>query len=318
MATTIATLGASVAAVAALWFSGQSLKVSNDQQSQAQQTAITDRFRLAAEQLASDQINIRVSGIYLLERLAKDSPADHPTVFALLNTFIRSHTGNAECRAKAATDPLSEALTTPVDLETALTVIARRDTVNDDPTNALDLNQACLPRATFSLSDDRPAASFVGVDLSKAVLSRADLANADLTEADFSFAQLTGANLAEANLTGASLWYAQFLSANLAEANLTGAHFLAAKLAGAILAGANLAGADLFAADLSEAKLTEADLTGADLEDANLAGAWLHRVNLTGADLTNADLTGAILTGANLTGVVYNFQTRWPDGFTPP
>ncbi|MEV3965642.1 pentapeptide repeat-containing protein [Nocardia sp. NPDC050193] len=318
MATTIATLGASVAAVAALWFSGQSLKVSNDQQSQAQQTAITDRFRLAAEQLASDQINIRVSGIYLLERLAKDSPADHPTVFALLNTFIRSHTSNAECRAKAATDPLSEALTTPVDLEAALTVIARRDTVNDDPADALNLDQACLPRATFSLSDDRPAASFARVDLSKAVLSRADFMNADLTAADLSFAQLTAANLEDANLAGASLRYAQLPSANLAESNLTGAHFLAANLAGAILAGANLTGTNFFTADLSGAKLTEADLADADLEDADLSGAWLHRVNLTGADLTNTDLTGAILTGANLTGVVYNSQTRWPDGFTPP
>ncbi|WP_063130969.1 hypothetical protein [Nocardia fusca] len=39
MATTLATHGASVAAVVALWYSGQSLKMSNDQQSTARQTA---------------------------------------------------------------------------------------------------------------------------------------------------------------------------------------------------------------------------------------------------------------------------------------
>ncbi|WP_181722652.1 pentapeptide repeat-containing protein [Nocardia gipuzkoensis] len=317
MATTVATLGASVAAVAALWFSGQSLKVSNNQQSQSQQTAVTDRFRLAAEQLASDQVTVRVSGIYLFERLAKDSPADHPTILALLGTFIRAHAGNEKCRADAATDPRSAALATPVDLRTALTVIARRDTVNDDPVEDLDLHQACLPRATLSLSDDRPAASFAGADLSNAVLSRSDLTRADLAEADLSFALLTGADLAYSNLTGVGLRYAQLPGARLAEANLAGAHLLGANLADAILSEANLTGADFFGANLTNAVLTEANLTGANLEDANLTGARLH-ADLTGADLTNADLTGANLTGANLTGVVYNFQTRWPDGFTPP
>ncbi|WP_280425157.1 hypothetical protein [Nocardia carnea] len=97
MATIFATLGASVAAVAALWFSGESLKVSNDQQSLAQRTTTTDRFRLAAEQLASDKINVRLSGIYLLEQLAKDSPGDHPTVFALLSSFLQTHAHNAAC-----------------------------------------------------------------------------------------------------------------------------------------------------------------------------------------------------------------------------
>ncbi|MGW1743846.1 pentapeptide repeat-containing protein [Nocardia sp. NPDC001965] len=67
MATTVATIGASGAAVAALWFSGQSLRATNEQHTLSQQTAVTDRFRLAAEQLASDQINVRLSGIYLFE-----------------------------------------------------------------------------------------------------------------------------------------------------------------------------------------------------------------------------------------------------------
>lgn len=71
--------------------------MSNDQQSLAQRTATTDRFRLAAEQLASEKINVRLSGIYLLEQLAKDSPGDHPTVFALLSSFLRTHAHNAAC-----------------------------------------------------------------------------------------------------------------------------------------------------------------------------------------------------------------------------
>ncbi|MEU1521737.1 hypothetical protein ABZ413_05975 [Nocardia rhamnosiphila] len=65
--------------------------------------------------MASDQATVRVSSIYLFERLAKDSPADHPTIVALLGTFIRAHAGNEKCRADAATDPRSAALSTPID-----------------------------------------------------------------------------------------------------------------------------------------------------------------------------------------------------------
>ncbi|MFR9769659.1 hypothetical protein [Nocardia sp. SC052] len=53
----------------ALWFTAQSLRATNNQYSLSQQTAVTDRFRLAAEQLASDKIDVRLSGVYLLARL---------------------------------------------------------------------------------------------------------------------------------------------------------------------------------------------------------------------------------------------------------
>nr|WP_280351419.1 enoyl-CoA hydratase-related protein [Nocardia abscessus] len=183
MATIFATLGASVAAVAALWFSGQSLKVSNDQQSLAQQTATTDRFRLAAEQLASDQLNVRLSGIYLLERLAKDSPGDHPTVFALLSSFLRTHAHNEACNAyftevpgvePPGFDPATPLENLPTDVETALTVISRRDVTHDDPVNALDLRRACLPEA-WAPAMDMPGSArpnLAGVNLTNAVLVR--------------------------------------------------------------------------------------------------------------------------------------------------
>ncbi|MEV0297923.1 hypothetical protein [Nocardia sp. NPDC050710] len=94
MVTTVGTLGAAGAAVGALWFTGQSLRTTN---ALSQQTAVTDRFRLAAEQVASDRINVRLAGVYLLERLAKDFPADHPTVFAVLAAFLRTQTTMSQC-----------------------------------------------------------------------------------------------------------------------------------------------------------------------------------------------------------------------------
>src|SRR5664280_880926 len=41
---------------------------------------LTDRYTKAVEQLGSDKIEVRLGGIYALERLMRDSPADQPTI----------------------------------------------------------------------------------------------------------------------------------------------------------------------------------------------------------------------------------------------
>jgi hypothetical protein len=43
----------------------------------------TDRYTKAIEQLGSDKIDVRIGGIYALERVARDSPRDHPTTIGV-------------------------------------------------------------------------------------------------------------------------------------------------------------------------------------------------------------------------------------------
>src|SRR4051794_23596585 len=45
-----------------------------------QQGHITDRYTTAISQLGDDKLDVRLGGIYALERLAIDSARDHPTV----------------------------------------------------------------------------------------------------------------------------------------------------------------------------------------------------------------------------------------------
>ena len=52
---------------------------------------MTDRFTKAIEQLGSDKLDVRIGGIYALERIARDSAKDHPTVMEVLTAFIREH-----------------------------------------------------------------------------------------------------------------------------------------------------------------------------------------------------------------------------------
>ena len=77
-------------------------------------------------------------------------------------------------------------------------------------------------------------------NLRDANLSDADLSCANLSDADLSCANLSCADLRDANLSGADL-----SGANLRDANLSCADLSGADLRGADLSGANLSGADL-------------------------------------------------------------------------
>ena len=109
------------------------------------------------------------------------------------------------------------------DVQSALTVIGRREAKNDLMFKRLVLGQSNLSSAQLGNAD------LDGADLDGAILNDAELNFANLTRA-----RLIGANLTDAILTGAILNY----FADLYFANLTGV-----KLKGADLTDANLTGA---------------------------------------------------------------------------
>jgi uncharacterized protein YjbI with pentapeptide repeats len=252
---------------------------------------ITDRYSKAVEQLGDEKIEVRLGGIYALERLMHDSPADQPTIMETLTAFVRQHALRSSRPALPGRSSPPSATGHPAeDIQAVLTVLCRRHPV----------------------IDERP------INLSRTNLTGAHLFGADLTRADLHEANLTDASLGEATLTGAYLFEANLIDADLFEATLTNAIFSEANLTNARLARANLTRANLIRANLTRANLFEANLTDASLGGATLNGAQLGEANLTdanftgqlltragtyfvGSNLTDADLSGATLTGATLT-----------------
>ena len=278
------TLGAGLLAAGALVFTARNFTLSREGQ-------VTDRYTKAVEQLGSDKLDVRIGGIYALERVARDSARDHATVMEVLTAFIREHSrepwpvdSNGAQQGEKKTRP---------DVQAAVTVAGRRDAKRD--ILPIDLADANLTRANLS-----------GADLSGADLGDVNLAGANLAGANLTYARLTRANLADADLGGANLGGANLGGADLGGAYLTAAYLTYADLSGARLTGARLSGARLTGADLGGADLVAA-LTGARLTGADLGGADLGGVNLAVADLTDADLTDADLTDA-----------RWPVGVPVP
>jgi type II secretory pathway component PulM len=314
------TLGAGLAAVAALVFTALNFSLLRRNSEQADQwqrrthelTAqgqVTDRYAKAIEQLGSDKLDVRIGGIYALERIARDSARDHPVVMEVLTAFIRERSleqwplpdpDGRERKRRTRPDVLAvfvpahahEVLGPPAapgregkgwtrpDVQAAVTVVGRRDQERD--IRGIDL---------------------IGANLTGATLAKARLAGASLFGADLSGARLDGAILDGADLSGS---------------DLTRARLSFARLAGTDLTGALLPGAELMSARLDRAVLMGADLTGAGFYSASLEGAILLSACLKGANLTETkDLATADLTGADLAGVRWPGGTPVPDGWEP-
>jgi uncharacterized protein YjbI with pentapeptide repeats len=285
---------------------------------------VTDRYSKAVEQLGDENVEVRLGGIYALERLMRDSPADQPTIMETLCAYVRQHAprnpppatvdrdrrvaGHRRPRSVPASNRLAE------DVQAILTVLGRRRPVANE--GRMDLSNTDLTGAQLE-EENLTDANLAGANLTRVRLVEANLTDAELAGANLTGANLAGANLIRAQLDVANLTNAQLVKANLTDAQLDWANLTRAWLVEANLTGAQLDGAHLICANLAEANLTDAELVKANLTDAQLVKATLIRaqldgatlilahldeVNLTDARLVKANLAFARLVGATLTG----------------
>jgi hypothetical protein len=203
-----------VGALLTFWLNSRVYRITARTLEVTEQGHITERYTKAIEQLGSDKLDVRLGGIYALERLAQDSPQrDHPTVVEVLGAFVREGS-----RRHGIPPP-------------------KQDMVDEAAEN---------PDAGAPGTDAKPRP---GTDLQAALSmlgrlpQQPNLSRGDLTGAQVAGAQLGGANLSGAQLGGANLSGAELGGANLSGARLSGADLPGARLSGANLQGARLGGA---------------------------------------------------------------------------
>jgi uncharacterized protein YjbI with pentapeptide repeats len=241
---------------------------------------ITERFNKAIDHLGEsgdDKIDVRLGGIYALERIANNSKDDRASIAEILTAYVRGHAAwtrpvDSASPSDASMAELAELRVRAPDIQAVMTVLGRR-----------------------ALPPGKPQ---------PLLLARTDLRGADLEDANLAWADLTGAHLEEADLDGA----------NLKEAYLAGAHLEGADLSGANVKGAYLMRANLERAHLGGAHLEGAHLDGAHLKDTRLGGAHLKGAYLIGAHLEEAWLYGANLEGAQATlSTLWPSDFNWKD-----
>jgi hypothetical protein len=208
------TLGAGLFAAGALIFTAQNYRLGRRTLEVAVQGQVTDRYTRAIEQLGSKKLDVRIGGIFGLERVAHDSARDHPPVMEVLAAFVREHS-REQWSWPAAAGPAHPAIPRRAirpDVQAALTVIGRRHARLDR--ERVDLTAAVLPFALL-LGADLSRIRLVGADLSDAVMHGALLVGTNLTDANLSDAELNDANLTGAILTGARLEGADLTGARI-------------------------------------------------------------------------------------------------------
>jgi hypothetical protein len=192
---------------------------------------LTDTYTKAVEQLGSDKIEVRLGGIYALERLMRDSSTDQPTIVEVLAAYIRQHAPLSHRALAVSAAPAPSASTRP--------------------------RLAGARRAPRPVQPDQPDAD---VQAALTVLGRRTAVAAE-NPIDLAGRHLSSARLNGANLLGAQLFAADLSHTGLNGANLTGARLVLADLTGAGLIGANLTGAHLDGANLTRARVTRDALT---------------------------------------------------------
>ena len=207
----LAQILAGAALLSGLYFTWRTLQVNREGQ-------ITERFTRAIDQLGKTDeegnklFEIRLGGIYALERIARESEEDHWPIMEVLTAYVRQHAplppeagqqGGEEDEAavekseedsggsRQESEPIELPTRTP-DIQAILTVLRRR-------TRSFRHGE---PERLYLHKTHLMAAPLGEANLSGAILSGADLSEANLSGAILSGADLSGANLSETkNLT---------------------------------------------------------------------------------------------------------------------
>ncbi|HEY3115398.1 MAG TPA: pentapeptide repeat-containing protein [Chloroflexota bacterium] len=257
----------------------QQRELDREQLRVAEQGQITERFTHAVDQLGSDRLDVRLGGIYALERIARDSPDDRRAIAEILSSYLRQRAPwppsvPGQYMAHAPLDQIPMRQHWSIETQAAFTVVGRGSFADRGLWERIDIRV---------------------LDLSSTDLRRMHLTNAHLEAAD-----LAGANLSGVAFFDTHLECVDLMDANLQDAILNGCYMNECWLHSANLKGATLGGTDLRGAILQETHLPNTDLSHSDLRGAVLIGLDLRQVDLHGVQLEGAEA---------------DKSTTWPNNF---
>lgn len=284
----LGSITATIGVLAGLWFTNHSLQATYRQYALSEQVQVNDRFAKATEQLGSSTIDVRLGGIYSLQKLSRDSVKDRATIANVLSAFIRAR---APITPDCGVDRSKAKL--PLDIQAALAALVHRDVVDGQ---RIDLSKTCLAGADLRYSN--PQYVYFGCS----VLNFARLDHAfvrpDITSengiaafpVDFSGAQMQEVEVFWADLTGANFSAADLSRSTLAQTNFSRGYFFETSLRGTTFGGGLV--------------VDGADFRGADLRSVN----WV---------LFETPAGPQGFSSAKFDGSVYDATTHWPTGFVP-
>lgn len=316
--------------------------IASEQTRIQQQTHYTDLFTKAVDQLGArteegePNIEVRLGGIYALQRISEESERDYLPIIQTLSAYVRQNLGepveipedlppepNWETTAK---DPTTDWATLRKQSE------ARREAIRGWGVK-LRARAARKGAASAHRPDIRAALDVLERRAQKhrqlEVGERGDLpppprvareavSNKGKAEHNISLAaqiycermkvwreRLDGPDLAGSTFQGIYRSKSQLNYFNLSLVEMQGAFLIQSQMQGIDLSFSGLQGAHfdwamMQGADLRGARLQGADLVGAQLLGTDLSEAWMQGTNLQHTEMQGADLSEVLMQGADL------------------
>jgi uncharacterized protein YjbI with pentapeptide repeats len=312
------------------YFTWRNIKTAEASLKATEEKQITERFSKAIEHLGSEKLQIRLGGIYSLERIAKDSEKDQWQVIEVLTAFVRENYKIErnqkpfdvydlyeirDCQNYYDDDDLYDDVpddfemvvrtpnknyvpSAPVEKQAVLTALGRigkpRDRLGQ---NNFDFSRTDL-RGVL-LTGDLRNINFEGANLEWATLKNVALDDANFIGANLGAAKIENANLKNTNFSKAELRWTDWLDVNFERTNLEGVN-----LGNSIFKKVSLNHLNLSSINFREAKFSEVLFNHTNFQRANLYRSDLGVVNLQGVDFKFANLDRANLKGANLESAI--------------
>jgi hypothetical protein len=256
--------------------SDQQLAIARQQMKQTQDVAqlelrltreaqLTDRFTRAIDQLGSSSLDVRLGGIYGLEKIARDSPSDLEAISDILSAYIRQHSPwppvrEGQCPEEAPIEQVPELRMRAADVQAALYALGRG------------------------------VASSKVVDLSDVDLRRADLSHSQLQYALFSSSHLEASDFTEACLQKACFLFVDLTQAVMSGTDLKGGSFKDVSLKNVLFADA----------ELDNVELDQVDLSGADLKSARHLDSAVFQEATADTGTAWPNLSGSLPAGVTI------------------
>jgi len=196
---------------------------------------ITERFTRAIEHLGQSRLEMKLGGIYALERIARDSVRDRLPIIEVLTAYVRENSPLEEPPAKMKTKmtPGGERIAPKQDIQAVLTVLGRLLQIFDLGDRAhLDLRNTDLR----------------GIQLVRASLNGINLDNASLEQSMLFEVCLKNSLIRCTSFRESFLAAVNFENASLVEVDFRGCNFIAPQFKKARFSKTNFRGANLVSA----------------------------------------------------------------------
>jgi len=235
--------------LAGLYFTAQSLSVSQQNVTLSLRRDASERIERATSRLKDDNLEARLTAIYTIESVAPESYENYRLAMEILPSFVRSRAPWTERNLQS-----EESRELGKDVQAVIRFLGEHNEYIDIP-KLLPTAQSWQGISIDLRSTDLREVLLIGTYCDGWLLTKAHLDRANLSRS-----KIVGFDLRDSNLQNANLQETIFLGCDLTNANLSGANLKNAAFgSSSCLRGTFLKGADIEGADLTGATCLTAE-----------------------------------------------------------